>query len=1388
MTREQLKAALRQPYQRTHWMKTLAEFLPAVEWFAQAQIVSDVPEGVEAIVHLGKAPLAGGRALAVLEVRTGADIDLPRNRVALRKLVAKYIDQATYHGVLAVFHSADEDKPNYRLTLAARESVFGDDGQLNKLETAPRRYSFMLGPGEPCTTAAERLQALADKGKAATLADVVDAFSVERLNKEFFKRYKEHYQRFVDHLLAGDTPQRIFGVTRHKDADEDDRALKSVRDFAKKLLGRLVFLHFLQKKGWLGCPAGADDWVGGDPDFLVSLLDTAPDKDRFYSTRLVPLFFHALNRRDRAGDLFAPTGTRVPYLNGGLFEDDLPQATHALDFPAALFEGLLGFLAEYNFTIDENDPEDHEVGIDPEMLGHVFENLLEDNKDKGAYYTPKAIVQYMCQQSLIHYLQSHLGQHAELATLVRDKDPGEATDKKNWVRQNAKEIERLLDDVKICDPAIGSGAFPIGLLQEIYWIKLTLDWTLDRAETKRRIIQQSIYGVDIDAGAVEIARLRFWLALIVEEDQPSPLPNLDYKIMQGDSLLESFEGIALDHLFQQDFAVKVFAGQGAFAFETEGTQLTIVEQQRENLGVLMDGYFAESEPAVKHDLHRRIDTLVLTHIEHSIQAQAERLEIELLQYRADVAAKKRKAKGWQPPLRTTKRMTQLEAELKLCVDRGQKLKALEDKQERPYFLWHMYFQEVFARGGFDIVIANPPYVSSEKFSKTGVQAEWKRLYKTFAPRVDIYCLFYERGLTLLRDNGLLCYISSNKFLRADYGKRLREYLSSESRVETLIDFGELPVFAAATDPAIVIAERSEAPEDHEFVAATIKEQAELDHVGIAVEQRGMRLPQRDLQPDGWSLESGEGAALIARMRERSVPLWKFVEDKIYYGIKTGFNEAFVIDAATRDLLIAQDASSADLIKPWLQGHEIRRWHQKWAGMYLITVHYGFNTALKDYPAILKHLTRHEKKLRVRGQVKTSRGGGGEGQHHWLELDNNPSADYLKAFEGAKIVFNETSKRLHAFVDEEGFYVNKTGFIILAPEPYYLLAVLNSRLLDFLYRSEFPSWGDPWKGGRVQFRGSRMKQVPIPDASKAQQQALVDLARKASRAAGNELFDIERQIDEQVYALFGLDVADIVFVDSRYGDPEPILDAKTALNTRVLPALAETCAYFSHGAIVDRLDELDIEVPDDTLRSYLSEAMQSGVIFDAGRGWYSRLVEPFVLDTKPLAPLLKQIKKDFPLLDISAWSTAQINPYAQHLLSTHTTLLYAEADALPSLAETLEDRGWKVYLNPTPSEAEQRFRPADKTVVLRPALSKQPEGEGGAAPIEKMLVDLLFEAGRLRLMDESEAQTVIANVAQAGRIPAAALLGYARRRGLEISYLNESINSKSGDELDLMDQE
>ena len=265
------------------------------------------------------------------------------------------------------------------------------------------------------------------------------------------------------------------------------------------------------------------------------------------------MFFETLNtkRNDDIADSILGNNIKIPYLNGGLFDKDSIDKEN-IDFPYEYFADLMDFFSQYNFTIDENDPYDSEIGIDPEMLGHIFENLLEDNKNKGAFYTPKEIVQYMCRESLVEYLQTKLGEHKEIKDFIYTHNIGDRLDKNNFIVSNAKLIAKLLDDVKVCDPAIGSGAFPMGILNEIFHAKMALDLTLDRAEVKKNIIQNSIFGVDIEQGAVDIARLRFWLALVVDDDKPQPLPNLDYKIMCGNSLLNRFDlNMPIDDVFNE---------------------------------------------------------------------------------------------------------------------------------------------------------------------------------------------------------------------------------------------------------------------------------------------------------------------------------------------------------------------------------------------------------------------------------------------------------------------------------------------------------------------------------------------------------------------------------------------------------------------------------------------------------------------------------------------------------------------------------------------------------------------------------------------------------------------------------------------------------------------
>ena len=352
---------------------------------------------------------------------------------------------------------------------------------------------------------------------------------------------------------------------------------KAVRDYVKKLMGRLVFIQFLQKKGWMGVPKDKN-WGEGDKEFIQNLFRRTDNKDTFVDDVLEPLF-RDINT-DRAGYLVKSPEVhfgeeiKVPYLNGGLFEeDDYDRAKFSI--PAKYFWnenadilhspdrelGLLQFFSKYNFTIDENAPNDVEVGVDPEMLGRIFENLLEDNKDKGAFYTPKEIVHYMCRESLIAYLTTYSIQHGnknpydKVEPFVRKivLDPENIVPRMKAEKPEAlKSFGDALRNVKICDPAVGSGAFPMGLLNELVRCRIAIDaWAKDangnvlvgnRAALKCEIVNNNIYGVDIERGAIDIARLRFWLSVVVDEKTPQTLPNLDYKFMQGNSLITTFNG------------------------------------------------------------------------------------------------------------------------------------------------------------------------------------------------------------------------------------------------------------------------------------------------------------------------------------------------------------------------------------------------------------------------------------------------------------------------------------------------------------------------------------------------------------------------------------------------------------------------------------------------------------------------------------------------------------------------------------------------------------------------------------------------------------------------------------------------------------------------------
>ncbi|MBS1631238.1 MAG: Eco57I restriction-modification methylase domain-containing protein, partial [Bacteroidetes bacterium] len=791
---------LEKAYQPEKWLNVMKDYFGAKKFHQKPQTVS-LPsnEIAHSAVELGSFYTADERIVGIYEVKLTDKALIERNRVGLRNLF-KSVIRYDLDAALIVYIQENKWRFSYVSEIRTAEG---------KKETEPKRYTYLFGEEESCRTAAERFDKL--KGKPIYLNDLFEAFSVEKLNKDFFKTYKEFYEKFWKYLAADKQYNKLLSDKRYKD-DEVKRE-KPIRDFAKKLLGRIVFLQFLQKKGWMGVPAKNTEWKGGDIKFLQSLFAVSKDKAVFHSKELRTLFFETLNekRKNNIAPALLGKDIKIPYLNGGLFEKDL-SFSNDIDFPEDYFANLLDFFEQYNFTIDENDPYDSEVGIDPEMLGHIFENLLEENREKGAFYTPKEIVHYMCQESLIEYLHTQLPNYnkADFELLVRNNQVSSAFAE----YKTANEINNKLKAVKICDPAIGSGAFPMGLLKEIFECRRLLYGYLktndkfDPAQVKKDIIQQNIYGVDLENGAVEIARLRFWLALVVDETEPQPLPNLDYKIMQGNSLLERFGTVDLQNLINADDDVMVEEKRQLTLgddFDTPIRQLTVfTKANKEELFTLIKKYFdpdewekQTGEVVDKALVKRQINDFVEGKI-HAFILKCQRdlsKDIKAVEKKwkdagiSDHSKLNQKSKEYKQYLDWKKQLEELDA-----VE--EKLVALQKTEDKPYFLWHLWFKDVFDKGGFDIIIGNPPYIQLQKMGYDADILESAN-YTTFSKSGDIYCLFYEQGNNLLKADGNLCYITSNSWMKTKYGKPLRNYFSNNTDPIKLLNFEDTKIFQTA---------------------------------------------------------------------------------------------------------------------------------------------------------------------------------------------------------------------------------------------------------------------------------------------------------------------------------------------------------------------------------------------------------------------------------------------------------------------------------------------------------------------------------------------------------------------------------------------------------------
>lgn len=1051
-----------------------------------------------------------GKTVDILYIRLRERGQMLRARALQRNFVARHLKNRDKDGALVAFHVDEVD--DWRLSLVWRTEEMGFDDEKGKLTfaeqlTPTRRSSYLLGATEPSHTAKQQLLPLLESTARPTLAQLQSLFGVERVTREFFDQYKQLYLQLHDALkehLAQDAALR---------RDFAEHAINP-HNFAKKLLGQIVFLYFLQKKGWLGVPRDAD-WQTGSRRFLRDLFEGRHvPYDNFFNDVLEPLFYEALAEQ-RADDWYATLNCRIPFLNGGLFEpmNGYDWRGTNLALPNALFSndatnpagdtgtGILDVFDRYNFTVHEEEPLEKEVAVDPEMLGKVFENLLEvtDRKSKGAFYTPREIVHYMCQESLINYLDTAINyqelpiapekpkqaslfataeptqamltsrQYAplvpreQLAFLIRnsglikaDRDnlkaegrlADEAFQLPELVRTHARLLDKKLAEVKVCDPAIGSGAFPVGMLTEIVRARAVVQEVADGQEPnlyalKRHAIQHSLYGVDVDAAAVDIAQLRLWLSLVVDEetlDNIEPLPNLDYRIVVGNSL------IGLPH---------TSVGQ---AWRTP--KIEVVEGLKER-------FFSETDHHAKMGLKQEID--------QAIRQQLATAKID--------------------------------------------------------FDFKLVFSEVwFENGGFDVVVGNPPYVRHEliKEFKPALQQRYKEVY---AGTADLYVYFYARGLQLLKPHGSLAYITSNKFMRAGYGKKLRTYFAKQTTLHSVIDFGDLPVFEATAYPTIVIARQDPPPTDSTLDALTVDSLDILQALPQQIDSLAWPMAQNDLAPTGWALSSPEVLALMKKLRRAGTPLEKYVDGKFYYGIKTGFNEAFVIDEATRARLIAEDPRSAEIIKPWLRGRDIKRWKIKSGELFVILFRSGSDKNItyewsglpqtaaeikfkKIYPAIYNHLSNWKAQLIKRQD---------QGQF-WWELR---SCAYCNDFEVSKIIYPDIAKQPEFAFDESGAFGGNTLYIIPTTEKF-LLAILNSPVIHFFYDNV----SSTVQGGYYRFIATYMRDIPIPPITEAQKER-IDIELQVLQMLplrANQIRKMEKQINAIVYEMFSLTMEEISLIE------------------------------------------------------------------------------------------------------------------------------------------------------------------------------------------------------------------------------------------------------------------
>lgn len=707
------------------------------------------------------------------------------------------------------------------------------------------------------------------------------SFDISVVNKKFYLDIKSAFDSLIN--------DKVFkGSIRIEEAR---------KQFAVRLIGRIIFSWFLKKKNIIA---------------EAVLSSNAISKyDNYYLEFLEKLFFEVFNTPHKERGKLPDEIKDYPFLNGGLFEaqegdygDYKGKVIISNDWFIDLFKNTL---EKYNFTIDENTSASSEIAIDPEMLGRIFENLLAEQnpetqesarKSTGSYYTPREIVDYMVEQSISEYLKSNVTLSEVEASAIEDFVHTEEFP--DTLKPHSTQILEKLNSVKVLDPACGSGAFPIGMLQKLIALKLQLVSPFTKGGTqggskgvsvydlKLQTILNSIYGCDIQPMAVELSRLRCWLSLIIDEEVDKKkanwgieaLPHLDFKFVCGNSLI-CLTQISTGDMFDKNYDQKI--------------------EIRNKLKEVRNKYF-------------------------SVKTKKEKTELQKLDREA-----------LNDLLTLVRNDPSFSTNAKLILT----FKPYEIVNRAEFFDPEWMFGET----AFDICIGNPPYIRQEAL-KPIKELLQSQNYSVYNSTSDIYTYFYERGYWLLKQSGTLCYITSNKWLRAKYGEKLRKLLKDKTTIKNLIDFGGYKVFESATVDTNILLFKKQATHSNSFLAVNVTQELNDNNFIEYLQQNKISIEQSKLNHTSFTLSNNTELDLKTKIEKAGLPLTKHGVN-VYFGIKTGFNQAFIIDTETRNILVKEDPNVDEFIKPILRGRDISRYQYNWAGLWLIKIESGFTNANKN---------------------------------------------------------------------------------------------------------------------------------------------------------------------------------------------------------------------------------------------------------------------------------------------------------------------------------------------------------------------------------------------------------------------------------------------------------